>query len=257
MLAESSFPALTLDFHPQCFVEHGHFAGDDEVRLSALLDCANDPTVDAVWFARGGYGSNRIAAAAIAGMNRAAHEKSYLGYSDCGYLLGALYRHRIGRPVHGPVVADVRRGDGASEGVAASRALAWLSGSIEGIEPTLDGARPTVAFNLMTLAMLCGTDLMPDLSGHIVMVEEVGEYLYAVDRLFFALMPYLTGVAGLRLGAVSDVPENDRPFGATAEEIAQYWCVRAQVPYLGRAEIGHTIDNRIVPFGLAVQLAGA
>jgi muramoyltetrapeptide carboxypeptidase len=257
VLAESSFPALTLDFHPQCFASHGHFAGDDDVRISALLDCANDPAVDAVWFARGGYGSNRIAAEAIAGMNRAAHSKTYLGYSDCGYLLGALYRHRIGKPVHGPVVADVRRGEGVSEGAAAYRALAWLSGSRGGIEPTLDGEQPTVAFNLITLAMLCGTDLMPDLSGHIVMVEEVGEHLYAVDRLFFALMPYLAGVAGLRLGAVSDVPENDRPFGSTAEEIAQYWCTRAGVPYLGRAEIGHTIDNKIVPFGLAVPPPGA
>jgi len=256
-LAESSFPTLTLDFHPQCFVTAGHFAGADDVRLAALLDCANDPSVDAVWFARGGYGSNRIAATAIAGMNRAARDKTYLGYSDCGYLLGALYKHRIGKPVHGPVVADVRRGEGASEGASAYRALAWLSGSSEGIEPALSGLQPAVAFNLMTLAMLCGTDLMPDLSGHIVMVEEVGEYLYAVDRLFFGLMPYLKGIAGLRLGAISDVPENDRPFGYTAEEIARYWCDRAGVPYLGRAQIGHTIDNRIVPFGLAVQPAGA
>jgi muramoyltetrapeptide carboxypeptidase len=47
------------------------------------------------------------------------------------------------------------------------------------------------------------------------------------------------------------VPENDVPFGETAEEIAQDWCNRAGIPYLGRADIGHDADNKIVPFGVA------
>ena len=51
------------------FERHGHFAGDDSTRLSALLECANDPEVDAVWFAMGGYGANRISADAIEGMS--------------------------------------------------------------------------------------------------------------------------------------------------------------------------------------------
>ena len=49
--------------HPQCFLTDGHFAGPDEARLSALREVMADPSVDAVWFARGGYGSNRIAEA--------------------------------------------------------------------------------------------------------------------------------------------------------------------------------------------------
>jgi len=111
----------------------------------------------------------------------------------------------------------------------------------------------------MTLAMLCGTGLMPDLSGHVVMVEEVSEHLYAVDRLFFHATAHLAGmgIAGLRLGRVSDVPENDRPFGASAEEIARYWCERHGIAYLGSADIGHDAANRIVPFGLAGWPAGA
>src|SRR5689334_23638538 len=47
-------------FHPQCFATHGHFAGDDETRAQAFLDVANDESYDAVWFARGGYGSCRM-----------------------------------------------------------------------------------------------------------------------------------------------------------------------------------------------------
>ncbi len=245
-LAATEFPGLQLIFHEQCFAVDGHFAGSDELRLAALLDCANDPAVDAVWFARGGYGANRIAEAALAGMRAAANRKTFLGYSDGGYLLAGLYRAGIGRPVHGPMVGDIRR-DGGEEAVR--RALAYLSGDHSGLEPSLD-RHPTVAFNLTTLAMLCGTPLMPGLAGHVVLVEEVSEYLYAVDRLLFHVTAHLGGVAGLRLGRISEVPENDRPFGAEAEEIARYWCQRHAIPFLGSADIGHDAANRIVPFGV-------
>jgi muramoyltetrapeptide carboxypeptidase len=245
-LAAAEFPDLDLHFHPQCFQVEGHFAGPDALRLAALLECANDPGFDAVWFARGGYGANRIAEAALGQMDHAARGKTFLGYSDAGYLLGGLYRERIGRPVHGPMPNDIRR-DGGEEAVR--RALRYFTGDRTCLEPSLDD-RPAVALNLMTLAMLCGTPLMPGLAGHVVMVEEVCEHLYAVDRLFFHVTAHLGGIAGLRLGRVSEVPENDRPFGASAEEIARYWCERHAIPFLGDADIGHDAANRIVPFGL-------
>ena len=248
-MAAAEFPAAHLHFHEQCFAESGHFAGTDDERRAAFVECANDPGVDVVWFARGGYGSVRMAGEAITQLGAAARAKRYLGYSDMGYLLAGLYRHGIGQPAHGPMVADLRRSGGEK---AVRRALGWLTGDMAGLEPSL-GAQPTVAFNLMTLAMLCGTPLMPDLAGHVVMVEEVAEYLYAVDRLFFHVTAHLPGIAGLRLGRVSDVPENDRPFGQDAEAIARHWCARHGIAYLGAADIGHDPANRIVPFGLAIN----
>ena len=246
-LANREFPQVELHFHEQCFAAEGHFAGNDATRLAAFLELANDPAVDAVWFAMGGYGSNRIVGEAIAGLQSAAGDKTYLGYSDCGTLLGALYKHGIGQPVHGPLAGDIRREGGED---AVRRVLGYLTGDNSGLEPALDH-RPAAAFNLMTLAMLVGTDFMPDLDGHVVLVEEVAEHLYAVDRLFFHVTQHLRGLAGLRLGRVSDVPENDRPFGFSEEQIARFWCERAGIPYLGRADIGHDAANRIVPFGLA------
>lgn len=252
-LCAAEFPALELAFHDQCFAEEGHFAGPDAQRLAALLECGNDPAFAAVWFARGGYGSNRIAEEALTRLNAAAQSKKYLGFSDCGFLLAGLYKAGIGHPAHGPMPVNIRAAEGPA---CVRRALAWFGGSDAGVEPGLDET-PTVAFNLMTLAALTGTPLMPDLSGHVVIVEEVAEHLYAIDRLFFHIVAQLPDIAGLRLGLVTAVPENDRPFGSEAEDIARHWCARAGIPYLGRAAIGHSAANTIVPFGTSGGLAHA
>lgn len=241
----AQFPGVELLIHPQSFAVEGHFAGSDAQRLAALVECANDPSIDAVWFARGGYGACRIAEDALRQFGPAAQNKTWLGYSDAGYLLGALYRERIGRPVHAPMVGCGRRENGVE---ALRRVLGYTSGDRGGLESSLE-RHPAVAFNLTTLAMLCGTPLMPGLAGHVVMVEEVSEHLYAVDRLFFHLTAHLGGVAGLRLGRISAVPRNDREFGATPEQIARHWCERHAIPFLGAADIGHDAQNKIVPFG--------
>lgn len=238
---------LAVEFHPQCFMEDGHFAGDDATRLAGFLDCANDPAFDAVWFARGGYGSNRIAQEAVAQLDAAGAYKLYMGYSDMGYMLGALYRARLGHVCHGPMVADGNRDGGEA---ALRRALGFFAGDMAGLEPSLAGeTRPVAAFNLTTLAMLAGTPIMPGLAGHVVMIEEVSEHLYAIDRLMFHATAHLGGVAGIRLGRVSGIPENDRSFGATEQEIVEDWCARRAIPFLGVADIGHDSDNCIVPFG--------
>jgi muramoyltetrapeptide carboxypeptidase len=247
-LVAAEFPGHRVTFHDQCFERAGHFAGDDLRRLSALLEFANDPAFDVVWFAKGGYGSNRIADAAVAQMNRAARTKTYIGFSDAGYLLAALYRERIGQSVHGHMPVSARS-DGGKEAIR--RVLRWLEGDTSGLEPSLDGTTPAAAFNLITLAMIAGTPMMPDLTGHVLMVEEVAEHMYSIDRLFFHLAGTLPRLAGLRLGAITDVPENYVEFGQSEEDIARFWCDRMGVPYLGRALIGHNSANRVVPFGLA------
>jgi muramoyltetrapeptide carboxypeptidase len=247
-MVAAEYPGHCVTFHNQCFARAGHFAGDDLTRLTALLECANDPAFDVVWFAKGGYGSNRIAEAAVQQMNRHARAKTYVGFSDCGYLLAALYRDGIGQPVHGHMPVSARS-DAGKEGIR--RVLNWLQGDTSGVEPSVDGVTPVAAFNLITLAMITGTPLMPDLTGHVLMVEEVAEYMYSIDRLFFHLAGVLPRLKGLRLGFVTDVPENYVEFGQSEEEIARYWCDRMGIPFLGRAEIGHTSANKVVPFGLA------
>lgn len=235
--------------HPQCFLSAGHFAGDDDARLQAFVEYANDPSLDAIWFARGGYGACRIAEAALAQLNGAARTKAYLGYSDGGVLLAGLYKHGFTNVAHGPMPVDLTRAGG--EG-AVKRALAWLiDRAPESLELGVMFEGKTAAFNIEILASILGTPLEPDLSGHVLMLEEVGEYLYRIDRALFHITSSanVRSVKGIKLGRISAVPENDKPFGATEEEIVRYWCAKAGIAYLGRADIGHDVENKVVPFG--------
>ncbi|MBX3511874.1 MAG: LD-carboxypeptidase [Hyphomonadaceae bacterium] len=236
-------------FHPQCFLSAGHFAGDDAARAEAFLDFANDPKLDAVWFARGGYGACRIGQAIMSGYHESARKKLYLGYSDGGVILAALYKLGFPHIAHGPMPIDITRAGGDA---AVKRALAYIMDrENEAIELTVMGAGKHAAFNIMILHSILGTPLEPDLSDHVLMLEEVGEYLYRIDRALFHITasPNVRKVRGIKLGRVSDVPENDKPFGANEEEIVKYWCDRADIPYLGRADIGHDVENKVVPFG--------
>src|SRR5262245_26387812 len=123
-LAAEHFPAVELYFHPQCFLSAGHFAGTDAERAAAFVEIANDASFDALWFGRGGYGSGRIAEAALGQLTDAARAKTYLGYSDAGVLLAGLYGKGFQRVVHGPMPADINRSGGEA---AVARALSYLS----------------------------------------------------------------------------------------------------------------------------------
>ena len=211
---------------------------------------ANDPTIDAIWFARGGYGAARIAEAATARLDSNAKRKTYLGYSDAGNMLAALYRAGIGEIAHGPMPSDIGRTGGEE---AIGRALDWIvHKKPDALEPDLIRGQKYAAFNLMTLAMMTGTKLMPDLRDHILIIEEISEYLYAFDRAMFHLCSNLAdhGLTGIKLGRVSDIPDNDRPFGEDAEAIAERWSRQNGIAFLGRSDIGHDVQNRVVPFGL-------
>lgn len=236
-----------LVIHPQCFFSDGHFAGPDAARLEALREVMADERYNAVWFARGGYGSNRIAEAAAAELPPAARNKTYLGYSDAGFLLAAF--HKAGLDVaHGPMVQDSMREGGTA---ALHRALDWLTRrDEEALEPGLEAGKPAMAFNLTVLSSLLGTSLEPDFSDVELLIEDVAEHEYRIDRAMF----HVTGsasvrrAASIRMGRMTEIPDNDPVFGSDAESIVRDWCKRAGISFKGHADIGHDAANRVVPF---------
>jgi len=235
-----------LMIHPQCFLTDGHFAGPDEVRLAALREVMADASVDAVWFARGGYGSNRIAQAALLDLPDAARGKLYMGYSDAGFLLAGLHKAELD-VAWGPMPQDAMRDGGEA---AVRRALDWIvRRDPSALEPQLQA--PAMAFNLTVLSNLLGTPLEPDFTGVDLLIEEVSEHLYSIDRSMFHLTssPGVRKAARLRLGRVGDILPNDVEFGSDEAAIVADWCARSNIPFGGRADIGHDALNRVVPFG--------
>jgi muramoyltetrapeptide carboxypeptidase len=145
--------------------------------------------------------------------------------------------------------ADINREGGDA---AVARALAWLAHRApETLEPSLAASGKAAAFNLMTFSQLIGTPLQPDLAGHVLMVEEVSEQMYRIDRSLFHITsnPAVRRVAGIRLGRCSAIPPNDPDFVLNEVEVVEHWCKVSGIPYLGRADIGHDPANKIVPFG--------
>jgi muramoyltetrapeptide carboxypeptidase len=250
-LAATLYPSAPpeLYFHPQCFLSSGHFAGSDAERSRAFLEIANDPAFDVLWFGRGGYGSCRLAESVLPHLNAAAAKKMYLGYSDAGTLLGGLYAKGFSSVAHGPMPADIKRPGGAE---AVTRALRYLvERAPDTLEANVERGAKTAAFNVTILSQLLGTPWQPDLSGHELMLEDIGEYMYRLDRSLFHITsnPNIRKVAGIWLGRCTEIPENDPDFGADEVEVVKHWCAVARIPYRGRADIGHDVANKIVPFG--------
>jgi muramoyltetrapeptide carboxypeptidase len=146
------------------------------------------------------------------------------------------------------MVQDVMRNGGEA---AINRALGWMiRGDESALEPGINRERRAMAFNLTVLSHLIGTAIEPDFADAELLIEDVAEHEYRIDRTMF----HLTGsaavrrVAGIRLGRISEIPDNDPAFGHDAESIVQNWCERAGIAFLGHAEIGHDAANRVVPF---------
>ena len=95
-------------------------------------------------------------------------------------LLAGLYALGFEKLAHGPMPSDIRRGGGEA---AVACALTWLvDGDQASLEPNVSSGTKTVAFNITILSHLLGTLLQPDLSGHVLMLEETEEQMYRIDR---------------------------------------------------------------------------
>jgi muramoyltetrapeptide carboxypeptidase len=249
-IAASAFPSrVELHFHPQCFLASGHFAGDDAARAAAFVEVANDENFDAVWFARGGYGAGRIVARVLPRLSKGARRKTYLGYSDTGTLLAALYGAGFRKLAHGPMPSDVARDGGEA---AIRRALSFLvDRAPEALEPSVASGTLTAAFNITILSHLIGTPFQPNLGRHVLLLEDVAEQMYRIDRALFHITSNagMRRVAGIKLGRCSAIPLNDPDFGQDEEQVARHWCAESGIAWLGRADIGHDVGNKIVPLG--------
>ncbi|HSJ44917.1 MAG TPA: LD-carboxypeptidase [Euzebyales bacterium] len=240
----------------------GHLAGSDAQRAADLNTAIAHPDVRAVWAARGGYGLTRI-------LDRidwdalTADPPLIVGFSDVSALLVAAWRRAGLVTVHGHVIGRLPLQPPAA--VAQLRALLFGHGGTEPLTGVpLDGAArdvvhgPLIGGNLTVLAALAGTRDQVDATGCVLLLEEVAEAPYRVDRLLTQLRHSgaFDGVAGVAVGApVQCDPPAARPSGTFADVLADR-LGDLEVPVVTDVPIGHMPDQRAVLHGGEVTLDG-
>lgn len=235
----------------------GYLAGSDADRLADLDDAFRDPAVDGVWCLRGGYGAMRLLDHvdydAIARRPRA-----LLGYSDITALHCAVASRAGLVTFHGPVAR-------ASLPPFARRSLRAAVVSHEqpcGEAPAARPLRPGTAEgllaggNLALLAALAGTPYAPDLRGTILVLEDVGEAVYRVDRMLqqLRLSGMLGGVRALVFGQCTDCPDGAGAGVRTLDDVLTELADDLSIPCLAGLPVGHIDDQWTLPLGALATL---
>jgi muramoyltetrapeptide carboxypeptidase len=250
---------LLLDWGYTCVVgpnlgaSHRYMAGTDAARLHDLQWALSDPDLDAVWIARGGYGLNRI----LNGLDLSAlDERPVIGFSDVTSLHVALYQGAGKSGIHGPVLHSL--GHHPTE-ASRKHLKALLEGEHAfsmGGENWREGpaSGPVVGGNLCMLASLCGTRWQLKAEGCILMLEDVGEAPYKLDRMLqqLGMAGCMDGIVGV---AVGDFSECKAPEGADWS-LRDLVCEAVDVPVIGGLPVGHGPDNHAFVFGAPARIDG-
>lgn len=241
-------------------VSTNYFSGTDEERLADLQQMLDDPAIKAILCGRGGYGLTRI----IDGIDFARfrdNPKWIVGYSDIT-LLHAHIEANVGiATLHGPMAAAFNDGGPGGPYVQSLRL------ALEGKElnyscdphPFNRPGRvtaPITGGNLALLAHLTGTRSAAPMAGKILFIEDVGEYLYNIDRMFRQLKRggHLDHLAGLIVGSFTEGKDTVRPFGATAEEIIRDGIAEYGYPVCFGFPVGHDGRNVALRTGIPHRL---
>lgn len=236
------------------FNKNGYLAGSDETRAAVLNELFADSRIKAVVCARGGFGSIRILSLLDIEIIRN-NPKIFAGFSDVTALLSLLYEKCRLVTLHGPMITTL---PGASKQtrMAMYSALTNRSGFEIKLKKgvNLKSGIATGALlggNLATLCHLAGTPFLPRYRGHILFLEERGEPLYRIDRMFtqMRLAGCFDGISGLLLGSFTGC--------GPAKEI--YKIVSGvfdgmDIPVLAGFDGGHGKENITIPFGVKTTL---
>jgi len=232
----------------------GYFAGDDDARASDLEAAIADPAVDAIWFARGGYGTARLLdRIGLARLVR--RPKLLLGYSDLTALSGALLHRTAALCLHAPFVAEL----GRPEAFHAPSLVATLAGKPVRLRiPRRDVLAPgrargrLIGGNLTVLTHLLGTPHMPGLTDAILFFEDAGEQAYRIDRMLthLRMAGALRGLRGVLVGHMH-VPATTRAFPGDREvvEVLRDLLMPLGVPVVRGIPVGHGAGKWTIPIG--------
>ena len=250
-------------YDPGILSRHRYLAGADERRFNELVGALADPEVKAVFCARGGYGAMRLLPrlAAWARDNGLATVKPLIGFSDITALHLWLQGHGWAS-FHAPVLTQLGRVPAQNPRrlfslLESSTPASALEGTDTYVEGTVEG--PLLGGNLSVFTQLLGTPFVPSLEGGVLLLEDLSEQPYRLDRMWthLELAGVFRQIRGIMLGQFLGCEPRDA--GYTAATVLRELAVATGLPCAAGFPIGHGDDvNEAVALGVRVRLdAGA
>ncbi len=249
-IAAISAAGYVVRHDPSLGVRDGYLAGTDRERAADLLGAIEEQP-GAIIFARGGYGSMRILDLLPADALR--RKPTWLvGYSDITALHSWAHRQGVAT-IHGPMVAGFSRYTDSS----VSDMFALLADprppSFSGLRTIVAGQAqgPLIGGNLSLVCALLGSSYLPTLAGSVLLLEEVGEPAYRIDRMLTQLLisPHTRGIAGLVFGDFTRCGD-----AAAVDALIAERCAGRGVPAIGGLKVGHGESTESLILGARVQL---
>ena len=237
-----------------------YFSGTDDERLLDLQEMLDNDSVQAVLCGRGGYGIGRIIEQ-ISFKKFKQKPKWLIGFSDVTVLHAHIYSKYKIATIHSPMAAAF------NDGGAEERYVLSLKNVLEGeriryqcavhdFNRRGEAVGELVGGNLALLAHVLGTSSDIKTRGRILFLEDVGEYLYNVDRMFYQLKRNgkLERLAGLIIGGFTDMKDTERPFGQTVNEIIRDIVKDADYPVCFNFPVSHEKENYALKIGVGYKL---
>ena len=235
----------------------GYLAGTDAERLADLNNALKGSSTDGIWCLRGGYGTmrllDRVDYAALASRPRA-----IIGFSDVTALHAAVGRRADLVSYHGPTARGPLAPFSRDSLVRAVATGSDSCGDARGARTIAPGrARGRlVGGNLALLASLAGTAYAPDYAGAILVLEDVGEPTYRIDRMLtqLALSGALSKLAGIVAGQFTDGTPSHDASSRKLDDVLREAAAIAKVPAIAGAPIGHIDEQWTIPLGATAEL---
>jgi muramoyltetrapeptide carboxypeptidase len=257
VLEQEGLKTMTGSIHTR----HHQFAGEDDVRLHDLQHMLDHPDIRAIFCARGGYGTIRL-------LNNidlkgfAEHPKWVVGFSDIT-ALHAFLQMRIGVASIHAAMPFTLKGVAYADDPSVTSLFGILKGDLPsysaGANPLNrvgEGTGTLLGGNLSVLYSLTGTLFQIPTRGAILFLEDVDEYLYHIDRMMqnLKLAGMLENLAGLVVGGLTDMHDNEVPFGMEAAEIIRAAVEEFNFPVCFDFPAGHVEGNMALVLGRQVSL---
>jgi muramoyltetrapeptide carboxypeptidase len=240
--------------------QYNYFSGTDEERLQDLQQMLDDDDVDAILCGRGGYGVTRIIDE-LSFKKFKKNPKWIIGYSDITVLHAHIYRRFNIASLHSPMAAAFNDGEHQYEYVQSlKQALegeqVLYEAAVHPLNKTGKAKGKLVGGNLSLIAHLIGTPSMYKTAGKILFLEDVGEYIYNVDRMLYQLKRSgkLDELEGLIIGGFTEMKDTTIPFGKDVYNVINDVVKEYNYPVCFNFPVSHTRENYALKVGVEYKL---